>query len=272
MCCCAAGAQDSRTTSQALPRTNPVPPSRDTVPFALTSSAPGKIAFQSFAQMSAQDRGLATRTQAVIARDAALADLDYRQGDWREQQITCPALPNHLILRFERNQGQGDVSLFSASIPRNGVGRVRVIPILRRSYSMFASAALNERTVAIFNKIRKEEDAQQKPDWLGVGLCYAALAGANPNTAMQIGGASGMLPILQIHADGGATIRIVDESLHQRLEQWALIFNNKGTLLKVVRSSFEPCSARTVPESTPLKFRVVPAAGPLVERPVPSSK
>lgn len=270
--CCAAGAQSGRAVPQALAGAKPVQSYRDAVPFALSASAPSKVKFISVAQMSAHDHALAEQSQKAIARDAALADMEFRRGNWTEQQVACPALPNHLFLRLERNQGPRDMSMFSVSIPRNGTGRVRVIPILRRSYSLFAPAAANERTVAIFNQIRKEENATQKPDWLGIGLCYAALAGANPNTVMQNGTANGMPPVLQVQTDGGAIIRFVDEPLHQHPVQWAMVFNENGILLKVARSSLDLPRARAVPASSSLKFHAVPAGAPLAERSVPSSK
>ena len=38
-------------------------------------------------------------------------------------------------------------------------------------------------TIAAFNRIRVEEGEGASADWLGTGLCYAALAGANPALA-----------------------------------------------------------------------------------------
>jgi hypothetical protein len=101
-----------------------------------------------------------------------------------------PALPEHLFLRFTRNDGAGDVSLFSASIPR-GEGRVRIIPIQRRGYSLFSPAPINAMTISAFNHIRDEERSDQAPDWLGTGLCYAALAGAHPQAALLAEDAEG---------------------------------------------------------------------------------
>jgi hypothetical protein len=74
------------------------------------------------------------------------------------------------------------VSVFTVSIPRGGDGRVRIIPIQRRGYSLFSPAPINALTISAFNHIRAEEHPKA-PDWLGTGLCYAALAGAHPQAA-----------------------------------------------------------------------------------------
>ncbi len=104
-----------------------------------------------------------------------------QQGTWNATQVVCPALPHHLFLRYTRNNGTGDVTVFTASIPRNGDGRVRIIPIQRRGYSLFSPAPINALTISAFNHIRAEEpDDQRAANWLGNGLCYAALAGGHP--------------------------------------------------------------------------------------------
>ena len=78
------------------------------------------------------------------------------------QKIACPRLTNHLFVQFTRNNGNGDVSIFSASIPRNGMGRIRIVPILKRSYSLFSPAPINSMTISAFNHIRSEEGANGK--------------------------------------------------------------------------------------------------------------
>ena len=107
----------------------------------------------------------------------------WSKGQWSYQQVVCPALPNHLFLQYTRNNGVGDVTMFTASIPRGGEGRVRIIPILRRGYSLFSPAPINALTISAFNHIRAEEPDGTSSNWLGNGLCYAALAGAHPRIA-----------------------------------------------------------------------------------------
>ncbi|MGA8042894.1 MAG: hypothetical protein WCA37_08840, partial [Terracidiphilus sp.] len=85
--------------------------------------------------MNAKDRLLAANAESSIAERAARLGYDLASGRWTYEQIVCPALPNHLFLRYTKSVGAGDVTQFSASIPRGSEGRVRIIPILKRSYS-----------------------------------------------------------------------------------------------------------------------------------------
>src|SRR5580700_5396739 len=119
------------------------------------------VEFRSLDQMSEKDRLLAANAESSIAEDAKYADLDFNQGQWSYQQVLCPTLPNHIFLRFLRNNGAGDVSMFSASIPRGEEGRVRIIPIQRRGYSLFSPAPINALTISAFNHIRAEENPDQ---------------------------------------------------------------------------------------------------------------
>ncbi len=153
------------------------------MPFPPGSETPAPAAaleFRPYDQMSQQDRDLAADAESAIGERAGFASLEFNQGKWSYQQIVCPALPKHLFLQFTRNNGTGDVSVFSASIPRGGDGRVRIIPIVRRGYSLFSPAPINALTISAFNHIRAEEHVDTTPEWLATGMCYAALAGAHP--------------------------------------------------------------------------------------------
>jgi len=188
-------------------------------------------------RMDQRDRELAADAEAAIGERAGFAGLEFNQGKWSYTQIACPALPNHLFLRFTRNDGAGDVSLFSASIPR-GEGRVRIIPIQRRGYSLFSPAPINALTILAFNRIRAEEHSEQAPEWLGTGLCYAALAGAHPQAALLADDSgSRKFPaappsVLVIPNQGGAIIRFTDAAAARRPMEWTMIFDGKGKLLK----------------------------------------
>lgn len=189
-------------------------------------------------EMSEQDRLLEADAESSIAERAGYNDIAFNEGKWSYEQLVCAALPNHLFLRFMRNNGAGDVSVFSASIPRNGEGHIRIIPIERRSYSLFSPAPINALTIAAFNRIRMEDKSGVTPGWLGTGLCYAALAGANP-VAAQMSTMDGpkkypqaSSPILQISSAGDAVILFTDMSAKPRPMAWSLIFNSKGRLLK----------------------------------------
>jgi hypothetical protein len=131
------------------------------------------------------------------------------------------------------------VSVFSASVPRGGEGRVRIIPIQMRGYSLFSPAPINAMTISAFNHIRAEEQAAgaDAPDWLGTALCYAALAGGHPQAA-RMAGDGGLLDggappaRLVVEQNGGAEIWFTDGSARPRPMEWTMSFDRKGTLLK----------------------------------------
>ena len=202
--------------------------------------------FRTADQMSEKDRLQAANAESSIAESTRYADLEFNQGQWSYEQIVCPALPNHIFLRFLRNNGAGDVSMFTASIPRGGEGRVRIIPIQLRGYSLFSPAPINALTISAFNHIRAEEnpdpdsdqDSGQAPDWLGTALCYAALAGGHPQpAALTSDPAADKLPIastalLEVGSNGGAVLSFTDVSAKARPMRWTLTFDRKGRLIK----------------------------------------
>jgi hypothetical protein len=238
------------------------------VPFSIDSpEAAFAIQLRSPEQMTEADRTLEADAESSIAERAGFVDLGFNEGKWSYTQLVCPALPNHLFLRFTRNNGEGDVSVFSASIPRNSEGHVRIIPIIRRSYSLFSPAPINALTIAAFNHIRAEEQTEIKPGWLGTGLCYAALAGAEPVTAVDapITG-QGEFPssspaIMEIPVDGGAVIRFTDASARPHPMVWELTFSPKGRLLKASHGRADLFEQRLVPaDNSAQQFKPVPTS------------
>jgi hypothetical protein len=200
------------------------------------------LEFRTYAQMSSQDRDLAADAESAIGERAGFAGLEFNQGKWSYQQIICPVLPHHLFLQFTRNNGKGDVSVFSASIPRGGDGRVRIIPILRRGYSLFSPTPINALTISAFNHIRAEEHVDQTPEWLATGMCYAALAGAHPRIGSPEESDFKKLPAAPtgretIPMHGGAVIRFTDVAAASRPMQWTMTFNGKGKLLRATHSA-----------------------------------
>lgn len=211
------------------------------VPFAIESgsSISPSIRVLSEDQITRNDRDLVADAESSIQERAGFENLDFNGGGWTYQQLDCPALPNHLLLRFTRNDGTRDLSMFSAAIPRNGDGRVHIIPIVRRGYSLFSPAPIAALTIASFNRIRSEEQSGTSSDWLGTGLCYAALAGANPRAEVSKPGSDENLeipatisPTLIVTTDGGAIVRFADISATPLPMEWNMIFDRKGKLLK----------------------------------------
>jgi len=274
--CAAFHAQEAQTdqnTSAPQPshvrkadrRPMPFPPGSETM---ATSEA---LEFRAYDQMAPQDRDLAADAESAIAERAGIAGLEFNQGKWSYQQIVCPALPGHLFLQFTRNNGKGDVSVFSASIPRSGDGRVRIVPILRRGYSLFSPAPINALTISAFNRIRAEEHVSETPEWLATGMCYAALAGAHPQIGPPEETDIKKLPAAPtgrevIPLRGGAIIRFTDVASILRPMQWTMTFNSKGKLLRATHSA-APKSGGKVAERTPAE-----AQGKPVQTADPSAK
>jgi|SRR5579863_6012937 len=250
-----------------------VPSRTPPMPFPPGSEAPGrlhKIEFISPDKMSEKDKLLEADAESSIQERTGWAALDFNEGKWNYRQLVCPALPNHLFLQFTRNNGAGDVSVFSASIPRNGEGRVRIVPIQRRGYSLFSPAPINALTISAFNHIRAEEHADKVPDWLTTGLCYAALAGAHPEAVLlpDTPGAVQTFPaaepaMLQIPMRGGAVIHFADVAAAPQPMQWTMTFDGKGKLLKATHSPAPLITAKAVapptgqPKVTPIPQTIV---------------
>jgi len=215
-------------------------------PFAIEGgrkSSANSIRILSEAEMSATDRDLVADAQSSIQEHAGFQNLDFSGNGWTYHQLDCPALPNHLFLRFTRNEDTREMSMFSAAIPRNGDGRVHIIPIVRRGYSLFSPAPVGALTIAAFNRIRTEEGADESADWLGTGLCYAALAGANPQlgkaeavTSEKGDAAATIPPTLVVKSDGSAAIRFADVSSPQHPMEWNMVFDTKGKLVKATHA------------------------------------
>ena len=193
--------------------------------------------------MSRADRDLVADAQSSIAERAGFENLEFDGGGWTYHELVCPALPNHLFLRFTRDDGTRQMSMFSAAIPRDGNGRVHIIPIVRKGYSLFSPAPVGALTMAAFNRIRSEERDRATSDWVGTGLCYAALAGANPQ-AQTVGDddaeTGGVLqPTLRITAEGGSVIRFADVSTMPKAMEWTMVFDPRG---KLVHAEHRPAS------------------------------
>jgi hypothetical protein len=212
------------------------------------------LEYRSANEMSAEDRALATDADSRIHEDATLAGFEFDHGKWSQQQLKCRALPDHVFLLFENDNGPGDVSLFSAAIPRSSADRVRIIPVERRGYSLFSPAPVNALTVAAFNRIRADEPENKSADWLATGLCYAALAGARPGVTPSQKNASGndvslaFPPTLELDSAGDSTVRFVDVASVPGPSEWALTFNAKGQLLKVLHFPTPAYSAVPLPQ------------------------
>ena len=237
--CAPMEAQTAREISADQPKSKEIHPVERPIPFSSgTGGNAHSIEFRTVGQMTRKDRDLVADAESSISEHAGFLGVEFNGGNWSYQQVVCPALPNHIFLRFTRNNGTGDVSMFSASIPRDGEGRVRIIPILLRGYSLFSPAPINALTISAFNHIRAEEHSDKVPEWLGTGLCYAALAGGHPQAVyLSEDPESQKFPValpalMEITSGGGAILSFADVSATPRPMEWTMIFDGKGRLLK----------------------------------------
>jgi hypothetical protein len=201
------------------------------------------LEFRAPEAMTAADRDLAASAQGEIARRAGLMGLHF-DGEtgadgWGYEQAVCPAFPDHLILDYSRSDGGGDVTLFSAVVPRGGEGHVRVIPVRRRGYSLWTPASSNALTLNDFNHMVKEGGLS--PDWLRLALCYGALAGGHVRATLQAEKpADEHFPLLApalitVSKKGGADVDVVDAADTGKRARWHFVFAQDGRLLKVKR-------------------------------------
>jgi hypothetical protein len=208
------------------------------------------VEFRSADQLTQQDRLLFADAESSIAEHAGFAGLEYQQSNWNYRQIVCPSFPNHLFLQYARNNGVGDTTVFSVSIPRNGQGRVRIVPILKRGYSLFSPAPINALTISAFNHIRAEEGESANSDWLGNALCYAALAGSQPQILPRDAEPEMRKPIpalnaameVQTQAHGIELIRFDDAASRPHSMEWTMTFTQQG---KLIKATHRPASMAT---------------------------
>lgn len=249
---------EAQDVAAAQVMVRPVPETAPPKPFPAGSAAPGPvepIEYRAADQMSRKDMDLEADAESSIAEHAGRIGLDFSRGAWSYRQVVCPALPNHLFLRFLRNGGAGDLSVFTASIPRNGKGRVRIVPIKLRGYSLFSPAPINALTISAFNHIRIEEHPAGTPDWLGTGLCYAALAGAHPEVASLVEDLESQrflnaVPAkLEIPVQGGAIVSFTDAGAAPKPMEWTMTFDRRGRLLKAAHLPVGLLAVHAVPPS-----------------------
>jgi hypothetical protein len=248
--CASLQGQTVHQYSPTAPKEKAIQDKERPMPFAIDGKDSGMehaVEFRPLDKMTARDREVAANAESSIGEHARYSGLEFNEGNWSYEQVVCSALPEHVFLRFMRNNGTGDVSLFTASIPRGNEGRVRIIPIQLRGYSLFSPAPINALTISAFNHIRAEENPDHAPvsGWLATGLCYGALAGGHPQLRPRDEDPMGQKVLaakggeLEISERGGAVISFDDISAVPKPMQWSMTFDGKGRLLKATHTSAE---------------------------------
>lgn len=263
--CCAVSAQDPGFSH---PRVVPAPVEPGPFPVTVARQRPiYSVELRSADDLTQKDRLLLADAESSIAEHAGFAGLEYQQSNWTYRQIVCPTFPDHLFLQYVRNNGTGDVTVFSASIPRNGEGRVRIVPVLKRGYSLFSPAPINALTISAFNHIRAEEGESANSDWLGNALCYAALAGSQPQIVPADTEPAPHKPIpaltaamdVEMQAHGMEVLRFDDSAARPRAMEWTMTFTRQGKLLKATHRAASTFTAQTLPQkSAVISTRPVP--------------
>lgn len=254
-------AQDKETGGIPGTKARVIAPAQD-VPtdprLAENGTLPLKIEVRSAGAMTQEDKDLESSAKAAIRERAALYDLGFVTGDWQESQLGCPALPQHLLLRYTRNLGSGDVSMFAVSIPR-GDGHVRVIPILRSGYSLISPAPESKVAMGAFNEIRAEEHMGAKADWSALSECYAALTSerwtlAQGEATLAMVGSQTM----QLGDHGVLTVAL--ELAEPAPGRWAITYDRAGSVVKAEYTAFGDLMWRRLPApAAELKGKALPA-------------
>ena len=268
-CCCVAARSQDRS-SEFSNRVRIVPAPVETAPFATSEVRRDpvyRVSFEDAVNLSPRDRLLVANAESTIVELARSAGLEYSESGWNYRKIACPSFTNHLFLQFSRDNGRSDLSVFSASIPRSGMGKVRIVPILKRSYSLFSPAPINAMTISAFNHIRAEEGQAANGDWLGNALCYAALAGAQPKILPLDSWPTPQKPIpsltatmdVQFNTKGREVITFDDMAARPHPMEWSMTFTRDGKLIKATHKPAGMLHAQPIPQkSGVVKSRQVP--------------
>ncbi len=216
------------------------------VPFALDATAPegaDGVDFRTARAMTPEDRQAISKAWGAMEKKAAENGFDLNRNGWNYEQIVSPAFSEHVLLLFSHDGSSGERSEFSAIVSRQGAEPLHVIPILRRGYSPYSTPQENPVAMAAFNRALASERAHEKPYWLSVSACYAALNGAHavlPSVQTDKGGdgPAGWVSTPSLHAedDGGAVARFEVEEAPGRFTAWELTFDKNGNIIKAVTS------------------------------------
>ncbi len=199
-------------------------------------------------RMSSADRSLLAHSMpriVTLADEQGFAFPGQGSGEvsglgWEARQAVCTALPDHLLMNYRRAPGTHHEASFSVVILRTGSGRLHLVPVERKGYSLYTPSRRNRLTMVVFNDLLREDAHAVRADWLGLALCYAALAGDQVQavtTLMPSGGdpspnympaslsvswkAPPSITFVGLPPSGGSPL------------QWTLLFERSGRLHKV---------------------------------------
>lgn len=242
------------------------------------SGAPGASSDHKFvelahipaAEMAPRDQSLVNQKAKEIAREADFFGYDLSAGKWSYDQVLCPDMPDSLILHYRSQARDGAESIFTAVVPR-GTGRVFVVPVLFRNAIPFHAAAGSERSMTVFNQAVPaeiaHEAAQDKGRWLQLGMCYAAVAGAEPQVPERADTETALVrapvPTLRISADNRSReIIFSDRNSPEQYMVWDVTMNDQGRVIAASARSFADYQTRVANGANPPERVIRPQSEP----------
>ena len=209
------------------------------------------------ASMSPENRHLLVRRQTEILRRFHEEGLPANQAAWTYRQIACPGLDSQLLVRYERNTSGTEPGVISVVVSRDDRHPVRIVRPYRQRATLLDSASDSEALMAVFNQIRSTSTAPgatgqgtgPDPQWIPLGLCYAAFAGLTPGQDAAI---THILPAgVVVHVSG-----LSPDNAHTLY--WGLSFAADGRLLGVQPES-DAIGIRMVATTSERPAQTIPA-------------
>jgi len=221
-------------------------------------------------EMHPEDASLADKKQREIAREAEFFGYELGSGSWAYDQVVCPDMPDDLLLHYRSRSRTGAESLFTAIVPRQA-GRVMVVPVLFRNATPFHAAAGSQRSITAFNqavpKEVAEKAAQEDGPWLTLGMCYAAIAGAEPQVPQRMDTDVALVraPVPTLRMNGANRSREIlfsDRNNPGQYMVWSITLTNHGRVTAASARTFADYKARKAVEQSPAERTVQPGPEP----------
>jgi hypothetical protein len=216
--------------------------------------------------MSGADAARVHAEDSAIIQEAAFFGYDLSLKGWQHDQISCPFMPGDILLHYRRTRRDGSLSLFTATVPR-GRGRVQVVPVLYGNATPFKTAVGSERSFSVFNRaippLVAEKELASGGSWLRLGLCYAAIAGAEPRVPRDTDTNPALVrapaPTLRISEKSRSIgVSFTDRNAPHQYTVWDLAFDGYGRIVAASTTSLSDYAARAVNGKAP-RQKLLPA-------------
>lgn len=227
------------------------------------------VELRSPAQMDDEERALIQAKKQEIRQEADFFGYDLNSGQWEYDQIVCPEMPDDVILHYRSRSRNGAESLFTAVVPR-GSGRVYVVPVLFRNAVPFHAAAGSERSLSVFNHVVPQQVAeaavQPGGKWLQLAMCYAAVAGAEPQVPQQTDADTALVqapvPTLRMNENHSREVIFSDRNHARQYMVWIIDFSAKGQVTAASARTVADYKAREAAGQMPPEKVIPPGQEP----------